>query len=186
MHEWGNLVVTLQIGNRQVTFEWTDPALLDMIRRDPSEAVREVIEKFGLGPKLGADVLAACSAIVQVDALRVPGHPTAWTSEAPADVVLPAAAPWMMAETLHQMDLAAGRGKRRKRGPEAKTALDALVKAGRTAGKTPGQIAKESGLPASTVSTNGTIRPTAGSPESAEFMNIEKNADPMSERWGFT
>ena len=175
MHEWGNLVVTLVIGNKEVRFEWTDPALLDMIRRDPSEAVREVIEKMGLGPTLGADVLAACQATVQVDALRVPGHPTAWSSEAPADVVLPKAAPWMMAETLRQMDLAAGRGRRRRRNLEAKTALDALVKAGRDAGKSPRQIATEAGLPASTVRDTVTrqVREETGAPKPARLPRTE-------------
>ena len=151
VHEMGNLKVTLQIGNREVTADFVDPALLDLLRQDPNLLVQEVIQLLGVGPEMGATLLEHARATVQVDTLRVPYHPTAWVSDAPPDVVLPAAAPWMIAETMAEIDRQAKRGARRKRSPSARAALDLLVKKGRESGKTASQIAKEAGLPASTV-----------------------------------
>jgi transposase-like protein len=166
VHEMGNLKVTLQIGNREVTADFVDPALLDLLRQDPNLLVQEVIQLLGVGPEMGATLLEHARATVEVNTLRVPYHPTAWTSEAPPEVVLPAAAPWMIAETMAQIDRQQKRGVRRSRSKEARLALDLLVKKGRESGKTASQIARESGLPASTVRDTVTrqVRVETGAP----------------------
>lgn len=151
MHEWGNLRVTLQVGNREVNVEFVHPGLLDLIRRDPSEASAEIIKLLGLGPELGKIILDASSAKVAVDALRIPGHPTAWKSEADPEVILPASAPWMLAEILKDIERKKGRGPRRKRNKEAMEILNKLVADGVSQGKTAAQIAREFNLPSSTV-----------------------------------
>lgn len=151
VHDMGNLKVTLQVGNREVTVEFTDPATLDLLRQDPSSLVQEVIQMLGVGPTVGAAILENARATVQVDAIRVPFHPGAWQSEADPAVLLPEAAPWMVTETLLELDRKEKRGARRRRTKEAAALLDAIVRRGVAEKKTAGQIAKEAGLPPSTI-----------------------------------
>ena len=154
VHDIGNLVVTLHIGNQSWTVEFTSPSLLDEMRVDPAVIPREVIRLLGVGDAMGKEILTYARATVTIDAIRPPGNPTAWVSEAPPEVLLPKDAPEMIRVLQDQRRPGSGRprpAKKGRRSDDERRQLEAMVQEARRQNIPLSRLAREVHIPVSTL-----------------------------------
>lgn len=162
-HDMGNLVITLRIGSEEVSFEITNPDILDSLRESgPQSVMQAVIKELGFGEAVGEQILARTAAHLEVDTFRDPSAPDAWQpgvtfdrgmafGAPPMSQELPPAVPRMVGELLREEDVERKRGVGRRRSKLATGLINEIVKRGREEGLSDAKLAKQYGLPRTTV-----------------------------------
>jgi transposase len=162
-HVPGNLVITLQMGGRAVTFEITDETVLrDYMGNQRSVAVIEYLaQKMGVSPDVAMTILEDVDkARVVVDTLWVPDPRYKWEpgvnpdnglGAPPAEDELPKAALSFIGDRLAQEDRDSARGRGRRRTALGQDLLKQIIVVGRQQGLSDAEISRRSGVPRSTI-----------------------------------
>lgn len=161
VHEMGNLVVEMNVLGRLVSFEVTNPAVLEDLHHVGPIAVLEYLARAtGLDRDVAMDILAASSARVRVDCLQVPDDPTAWrpgvhpvsgAGAEDAEDVMAREAVAMLSELVIEQDQISARAKSRRRTTNGDAYLREIVRVAREKGLSDAEVARRTGLPRTTI-----------------------------------
>mgnify|MGYP001595727202 CR=1 FL=1 len=155
VHEMGNLLVYLQVGTVTVSFEVTDPRLLQDLRgpAGPRQLIDALAAKMNLPLEEARRLLAEARADVEVTTLRVPVDIGAWSPDPWLDPhrVLREATPKLLGAWMAEVDDSARRGVRRPRTAEGERLLRAAVDLASTQHLSIAEVARRTGIPATTL-----------------------------------
>ena len=161
VHEMGNLVVELNVLGKLVTFEVTNPAILEDLHHVGPIAVLEYLARaMGLDHDVAMDILGASAAVVRVDCLQVPDDPTAWRpgvhpvsgiGAQDAEDVMAREAVAMLSQLVVEQDQISARARSRRRTTSGDAYLREIVKAAKKKGLSDAEVARRTGLPRTTI-----------------------------------
>lgn len=171
-HLPGNLILRMTIGNTEAVVEIVDTKILEQLIDDgPLRILEYIARQMPMDFNEAMAFLEVAEGVVEIETLRVPGDSRTWpgTPGYEPETVMPKIVPQWIRALATREDRKTARGKGRKRTARGRALVNQALLMGERQGWSNAKLARETGIPASTLRDARVRQKREAAPQSESF-----------------